>query len=198
MPTGSALSSVYTLQDVVNRVLNRMGKSEPDESALLQTIIAEINAQQKELAKRLRTEQPLIRELYMQKATLTWTNSERSFPEIEAASPVVIEIDRVEAYNSDGSKWGTIPNVDPASFNNLHGLTFFDKNMAITIEQRRIKLFTGQDMDSSRMTFYVYYIREANTLNAMTDYMDLPDNYINELTQLVIQVLQPNKVEDNK
>lgn len=199
MPTnGTAISSIYTLRDIINRITSRMTTPEPEKERLLPTIIAEINTQQKAMAKKLREEKPDVRDLYIHKYTIAGAWSEKGFVELEASAPAIVEVDRMEAYLTATVKWGIVPYQPPRAFNSLHGIVYFDNSLMYTVEQKRLKLHIGQNLDATGMTFYVYCVRQANTLSAMGDYMDLPDTALDELANLVILQLSPNKAEENR
>jgi hypothetical protein len=193
---GTALSRVYTLENIVNRVLSRLDVDFP-KANLKPKIVAEANAQQKIIAEKLVASGNDMESMYYQPATITFTNGERTFDEIEALNPLVIKVVEVVGTDGNGSNYGIIPFVEPENFKSISNSVYYDNGIFYTVEGRRVKLYVGQEVNSTGYTFKITYLREPNILVSATDFMDLPSSKFDELVLAVLQSLNPkDKVED--
>jgi len=189
---GTPLSRIYTLDDIVNRVLSRMEVNIPDVN-LKPKIVAEINAQSKIIAEKLIASNPDIESLYYQSATIDFTGGERTFTEIESVNPFIAKIIELIATDGSGNNYGTVPYIEPETFKNISNSVYFDNGIYYTTESRRIKIYVGSEMTSTGFTYRLTYLREVNTLSASTDYMDLPSSKFDELVLAVLESFRPKK-----
>lgn len=193
--SGNSIQKIVTVNDIIERVLSRMGISAPDavEGNIKAKILNEINSQQKNIFIKLLAEDENAKAQYNTPATFSFVSGEQTFETIETTNPLIYEVQRLEAIEGSSRVYGTVPYIDPVGFRNLNALVYFDNSILYTVETRRIKIFTGQNFNSTGFIYKLYYIREVNTLALLNDYVDLPSTKYDELVNNIVNVIQPQQ-----